>query len=165
MPVKVLIRTLWQVPLMSVLIGFHCTDHFQTFLRSLPSLSMYTICLPIESHQYNQGPVVKKVNNAAIGFPYTYFLDSNSSGGLRYPTAVWTTGARLIGLVATNLRNDQRSLPDFVLWLINSLGRRFAFSIWVTPNLRSLGHSKETPVFSFSCIISHHSSPIHFFKH
>lgn len=132
---------------------------------TVSSFFEYVLRLPIESRQYNQGPVVKRVNNAAIDFPYTYPLDSNSSGGLRYPTAVWTTGARLIGLVATNLRNDQRSLPDFVLCLINSLGRRFAFSIWVTPNLRSLGHSKETPVFSFSYIINHHSSPIHFFKH
>ena len=140
MPVKFLIHTLWQVPLVSVLIGLHLYWPFSTFLQSLPSSSMCTICIAIESRQYNQGPFVQKVDNAAVGFPDTYPLDSNSSGGWRYPTAVWTTGARLISLVATNLRNDQRSLPEFVLWL-----RRFAFRIWVTPNSRSLCHSKETP--------------------
>ena len=127
---------------------------FSTFLQSLPSLSMCTICIAIESRLYNQGPFVHKVDNTAIGFPDTYPLDSNSSGGWRYPTAVWPTGAMLISLV-----------PEFVLWLINGLGRRFAFSISVTPNWRSLCHWKETPVFSFSYIINHHSSSIHFFKH
>ena len=136
---------------------------FSTFSWSLPSLSMCTICLPIESRLYNQGPVVKKVNNAAIGFPYTYPLDSNLSGGWRYRSNGglnnWVQVNKLI-----SLRNDQRSLPEFVLWLINGLGTRFAFSIWVTPNSRSLCHWKETPVFSFSYVINHHSSPIHFFK-
>lgn len=131
---------------------------FSTFLQSLPSLSMCTICIAIEPRLYNQGPFVHKVDNTGIGFPDTYPLDSNSSGGWRYPTAVWPPGGHVN-------KFGERSLPEFVLWLINGLGRRFAFSISVTPNSRSLCHWKETPVFSFSYIINHHSSPIHFFKH